>query len=169
MSRRLGGALLTVLVLAGVVVLRERTMSRHEPGVPGTTTQIVVGARTRNADAAATTTELATALMETCRLEVGAEPVGPVEQLAPGRYELLLEPALDEFDERQLHGCLEDGRMNHLQLDVRRMRRLPSGEQDLGQDRTTDQIRRGASSTRLTACSHPGGISCPPSSSRVPA
>lgn len=101
-------------------------MTRHEPGVPGTATEIVVSADTRHPNPAATTAELANALIETCRVEVTAEPAGPVEEMAPGRYRFVLEPALDEFDQRQIHGCLEDASVNYLQVDVRSLRHLTS-------------------------------------------
>ena len=101
-------------------------MTRHEPGVAGTASEIVVSAETRNPNPAATTAELTKALLDICRLEVTAEPAGPMVELAPGRYRFVLEPALDEFDERQLHGCLEDARQNHLQVDVRSLRRITS-------------------------------------------
>ena len=124
MSRNVAAAVAAMLVVIGVLVLRERTMSRHEPRVPGTATEIVVEAAT-NAGAAATT-EFTRALVGICRLEVDAELVSEPERVSDQhhRYRLVLAPALDEFDERQIHGCLEDARVNHLQLEVLTLRRL---------------------------------------------
>lgn len=126
MNRGVAGAVVAAALVAGVLVLRERTMTRHEPGVPGTATEVVVHAATRNAGPGVSTTELTRALMLTCRLEVEAEPVGNLERVAVDdhRYRLVLAPALDEFDERQLHGCLEDATMNYLQLEVLRLRQV---------------------------------------------
>ena len=126
MNRGVATAVAAVVIVVGVVVLRERTMTRHEPPVPGTATEVVVSAATRNAEPAATTTELTSALVLSCRLEVDAEPIGDLERLSTGdhRYRLVLGPALDEFDERQLHGCLEDARMNYIQLKVLRLARV---------------------------------------------
>ncbi|HEV2810574.1 MAG TPA: hypothetical protein VGV93_09300 [Acidimicrobiales bacterium] len=129
MSRSLGGMVAAVVVVVGVVLLREQTMTRHQPGVPGTATEVIVSAATRNAEPASTVTELTQALVSTCRLEVDAEPISELERLSSKdrRYRLVLAPALDEFDERQLHGCLEDARINHLQLKVTRLRAISSG------------------------------------------
>ncbi|MGI8758994.1 MAG: hypothetical protein ACR2K0_06770 [Acidimicrobiales bacterium] len=129
MNRSVAAAVAAVVVVAGVLVLRERAMTRHEPGVPGTATEVVVSAATRNAEPAATTTELTRALVLSCRLEVDAEPIGDLDRLPTEghRYRLVLAPALDEFDERQLHGCLEDARMNYLQLKVLRLGRVDPG------------------------------------------
>ena len=129
MSRSLGGMVAAVVVVVGVVLLREQTMTRHQPGVPGTATEVIVSAATRNAEPASTVTELTRALVSTCRLEVDAEPISELERLSSKdrRYRLVLAPALDEFDERQLHGCLEDARINHLQLKVTRLRAISSG------------------------------------------
>lgn len=125
MSRNVVAAVVAALMVIGVLVLRERTMTRHEPRVPGTATEIVVEAAT-NARAASTTTEFTRALIGICRLEVDAELVSEPERVSDQhhRYRLVLAPALDEFDERQIHGCLEDARVNHLQLEVLTLRRL---------------------------------------------
>lgn len=129
MSRNLAGMVAAIVVVVGVVLLREQTMTRHQPGVPGTATEVIVSAATRNNEPASTVTELTQALVSTCRLEVDAEPISELERLSSEdhRYRLVLAPALDEFDERQLHGCLEDARINHLQLKVTRLRAISSG------------------------------------------
>ena len=118
-----------LVVLVGVVLLREQTMTRHQPGVPGTATEVIVTAASRNNEPASTVTELTQALVSTCRLEVDAEPASDLERLSSEhhRYLLVLAPALDEFDQRQLHGCLEDARINHLQLKVTQLRAISSG------------------------------------------
>ncbi|MGI8759619.1 MAG: hypothetical protein ACR2K0_09980 [Acidimicrobiales bacterium] len=126
MSRRLAIGVSTVVLIIAVVVLREQTMTRHEPGVAGTATEVVVRATTRNAEPMATNAELTEALVSTCRLEVAAEPVSDLERVSAEdhRYRLVLAPALDEFDQRQLHGCLEDAGISHLQVKVVALRQL---------------------------------------------
>ena len=128
MSRSVAGMVAAVVVVVGVVLLREQTMTRHQPGVPGTATEVIVNAASRNNEPASTVAELTQALVSTCRLEVDAEPVSDLERLSSDhRYRLVLAPALDEFDQRQLHGCLEDARINHLQLKVTQLRAISSG------------------------------------------
>ena len=129
MSRSVAGMVAAVVVVVGVVLLREQTMTRHQPRVPGTATEVVVNAASRNNEPASTVAELTQALVSTCRLEVDAEPVSGLERLSSEhhRYRLVLAPALDEFDQRQLHGCLEDARINHLQLKVTQLRAISSG------------------------------------------
>jgi zona occludens toxin (predicted ATPase) len=126
MSRRLAVGVGIVVVIIGVVVLREQTMTRDEPGVAGTATEVVVRATTRNAEPTTTNAELTAALVSTCRVEVKAEPVSDLERVSAEdhRYRLVLAPALDEFDQRQLHGCLEDAAINHLQVKVVALRQL---------------------------------------------
>ena len=124
MNRGLTAAVAAVGVVVAIVVLRERTMTRHEPGVPGTATEVVISADTRNAVPSASTAELAGALFLTCRVEVEAEPLTDLQRQPgqPSRYRMVLAPELDEFDECQLHVCLEDARINHLQVEVERLR-----------------------------------------------
>lgn len=126
MSRRLAIGVGIVVVIIGVVVLREQTMTRDEPGVAGTATEVVVRATTRNAEPTTTNAELTAALVSTCRVEVKAEPVADLERVSAEdhRYRLVLAPALDEFDQRQLHGCLEDAAISHLQVKVVALRQL---------------------------------------------
>lgn len=126
MSSRVATAVSIVVVIIGVVVLREQTMTRHEPGVAGTATEVVVSATTRNAEPTTTNAELTAALVSICRVEVEAEPVSDLERVSAEdhRYRLVLAPALDEFDQRQLHGCLEDAAISHLQVKVVALRQL---------------------------------------------
>jgi hypothetical protein len=126
MSSRVATAVSIVVVIIGVVVLREQTMTRHEPGVAGTATEVVVSATTRNAEPTTTNAELTAALVSICRVEVEAEPVSDLERVPAEdhRYRLVLAPALDEFDQRQLHGCLEDAAISHLQVKVVALRQL---------------------------------------------
>lgn len=59
------------------------------------------------------------ALVDVCRLEVYADLI-TTDRLDADEFLLMLSP-LNDSDCRQLHGCLEDTRVQHLQLDVLRM------------------------------------------------
>ena len=56
--------------------------------------------------------------MLTCRLEVESDLAGPIERLGHGRYRAVLVPALDDSNQRQFRGCLEDWVIDHVRLDV---------------------------------------------------
>lgn len=117
------------LLAAGIVLLREETMSTHVEGRPGSRTAVVIVADTTNAERSSTERELAYALVVTCRLEVVAELTEDVlEEVRPHVYRFALTPALDESDEDQLVGCLEDMRIDHLQLEVVEIDHLSPGE-----------------------------------------
>lgn len=120
-------AVAVAAVVAGVLFLRAETMSTHTESPPGSRTEVVVEAATWNNPRSATQAELTHAVVLTCRLEVDAElrtsALRPVGQRA---YAFMLEPALDESDEKQLHGCLEDAMVDHVQLRVRHLANLPA-------------------------------------------
>lgn len=118
MARVLAGTAVAVALAAAVIVLRETTMSRHVSTPAGSTTEIVVRARTSHAQRQATEEELTTALVLTCRLHVDSGLVGGISRVGDHTYSFVVTPALDESDRRQLHGCLEDMRIDHLQLGV---------------------------------------------------
>ncbi len=113
--------------VAGVLVLRAETLSTHVDTPPGSRTEVVIDAATKNAEPSATVPELAEALVLTCRLQVAAELIDEeLREIEPSTFAFALTPALDESDRRQLIGCLEDARVDHLQADVVRLvDRLP--------------------------------------------
>ena len=120
--RRAAGLLLALgLVALTVVFLRQSTRTVHTPVPPGARTEVEVTAHVRQERPDARP-DLTRALLEVCRAEAdtGVVPPGLVT-VAPGRYRFALEPGLDRSSRRELHGCLEDARMPHLQLDVLRM------------------------------------------------
>jgi hypothetical protein len=121
MSRIAAGAALVVAVLVGIVLLRQETMSVHQPAPPGSSTRVVVTG-INNAPSRASVAARTRAQVALCRLEVHDETSEPVlRPLDEDTFEFGLRPALDESDRRQLHGCLEDALVDHLQLRVERM------------------------------------------------
>lgn len=109
-----------VLVLAlGVVVLRETTMSRSTPVDERLDLAVEVRAFVvREPPGAIESTTRA--LVDLCRLEVNADLV-TAARLAADEFRFVLSPTLNKSGRRQLHGCLEDARVQHLQLDVLHM------------------------------------------------
>ena len=112
----LGGIGLVVGV-AGVLALREATLSTHEPVVPGSTTEVRFEAASRHGERGQTLDEMVHALVLTCRLEVSSDLVGEVEALGEDRFAAVLSPALDETNRRQFRGCVEDWTVDQLQTD----------------------------------------------------
>lgn len=104
--------------LTGVLLLRAELMTVHEPPVPGSFTNVVVVAETR--EEPEVLPEMTRGLASTCRLLVNADVV---EQsflpFGDGVFAFSLTPGLDEFDVRELRGCLQDLRVQHLRVDVR--------------------------------------------------
>ena len=121
-------ALAVVGLLAAValiVVVREATMSRHVAADPSSRMDVVVAVRSDLDDV--DLAEHAAALFLTCQLEVDTDPVGPPQPVGDATFRFRIQPALDETDQRQLHGCLEDARIDHLQGSVVAMRRVAPG------------------------------------------
>lgn len=111
------GAVGLGLGVAGVLALREATLSTHEAVPPGSTTAVQFEAATRNGERGQTLDEMVTALVLTCRLEVSSDIVGEVEDLGGDRYRAVLRPALDQTNRRQFRGCVEDWTIDQLQTD----------------------------------------------------
>ena len=103
--------------IAGVLALREATLSTHQP-VSARETELVVSARSHGAEASQTLAEMVEAQLMTCRLEVSSDFTGPIEALGDGRFRAVLAPALDQTNRRQFRGCVEDFVTDHLQIDV---------------------------------------------------
>lgn len=120
-----------VLVVVGglaVVTMAEFTMSRERGIDPESRMAVTVEAQTRG-ETFFTRLEMTRALFLSCRLEVNATPVSEaMAVLGPESFRFVVRPALNESDRRQLHGCLEDSRIDQLQLDVRNMERIPLDE-----------------------------------------
>lgn len=119
---RSGLALVAVLAVlaAGIVLLRAATMTRHTPVDPRLELAAVVRADVVREPRTALA-PMTRALVDVCRLAVDAALVD-LGRLDRDEFRLVLRPTLDESDRRRLHGCLEDARIEHLQLDVLEMR-----------------------------------------------
>ena len=117
-------ALAVVVLVAVVLVVREQTMSRHDTD-PGSGTLEVVFELEEN-QATATRLQAAEALVRTCALEVGGSFVpGSLAAVDAGdRLRAQIAPMLDETDRAQLHGCLEDMWIDHVEADVVTLRRV---------------------------------------------
>lgn len=129
MTRVVGVVVLLGVVAFGVQRLALATMSRDVPTDPGSRTEVVV-----EADAVREPhyglLEMTRALFMACRLQVTVDLVEQAfERVSPSAFRFVVQPALNESDRRQLHGCLEDARLEHLQLDVLAMRQLPRTQQ----------------------------------------
>jgi hypothetical protein len=111
------GAVGLAIGVVGVLALREATLSTHEP-VSARQTRVVLTGKTKGGEEHQTLSEMVEAQLLTCRLEVESDLSGPVERIGDGRYRAVLVPALDDSNQRQFRGCLEDWSIDHLQLDV---------------------------------------------------
>ncbi len=111
---------LAVAVIA-VVLLRDATLSTHQEVDPDSRIELVLHVSTNSAEAGQTLDEMAEAQLLTCRLEVSSDPVSPLEDLGDGRFRVVLAPSMDETDQRQFRGCLEDWVIDHVRTDVERL------------------------------------------------
>ncbi len=124
MTRVAVGVVLVVAAGAGIWFLRAETMARNTPDEFGSALAVIVRAEVRREPESATL-EMARALVNTCRLQVDSTLVQPLfRQVDDDTFRFVLEPDLIESDRRQLRGCLQDARLQHLQLDVLDMRQL---------------------------------------------
>jgi hypothetical protein len=103
--------------VAGVLALREATLSTHDEAV-GRQVELIVSARTHGGEKGQTLAEMVEAQLLSCRLEVSSDFAGPIEPLGEGRFRAVMVPALDQTNRRQFRGCVEDFVTDHLQIDV---------------------------------------------------
>jgi hypothetical protein len=103
--------------LLAVSALREATLSTHQPVDPDSTVEVVVRARTHAGEEGQTLAEMVQAQTLMCRLEVTSDLIDQ-EGKGDGVFELLLTPAMDETNQRQFKGCLEDFAIDGVQIDV---------------------------------------------------
>lgn len=104
--------------IVGVLALREATLSTHEPVEDARETELVMSAQTKGGEENQTLAEMVEAQLLSCRLEVESDVAGPIERLGDGRFRAVLVPALDDTNQRQFRGCLEDWIIDHLKVDV---------------------------------------------------
>ena len=129
MRGRITRALVGLIGLAiGVLVvlsLREATLSTHGHTDPDSQVEIVLQAETHRPEPNQTLPEMVEALLLSCRLEVSSDVVGPIEAQGDGRFRAILQPALDETNEKQLKGCLEDWTIDAVRAHVVSVRPVP--------------------------------------------
>jgi hypothetical protein len=112
------GTLGLAVGVLGVLALREATLSTHGHVDADSRVEIVLDARSRHREFRQTLPEMVEALVLACRLEVSSDLVGPIRAEGDGRFRAVLQPALDETNEKQLRGCLEDWTLDSLRADV---------------------------------------------------
>jgi hypothetical protein len=117
---------IAVGVLA-VFGLREATLSTHQPVAPNSRMELIVSGKQRHPEATQTLAEQIEAQLLACRLEVNSDYVlteeneSEVERLPDGTFRTILQPALDQTNEKQFRGCLNDWLLDGVQLDVVRL------------------------------------------------
>lgn len=127
MKRLLAGLGVVAALVVAVVLLRDATMAVRETMPPGSRTEVVVEADVVREEVH-TAHDLTRALVLVCETDVRTEIAGEVEQLSPrsdGTYRFVFSPALSDSEQIRLRGCLQDATVDHLQLEVLRLRRLP--------------------------------------------
>jgi len=121
------GKILSRLVLGGVglgvglvlvSLLREATLSTHQAIDPDSTIEVIVRARSHNAEDNQTLDEMVEAQLLTCRLEVTSDMVGPLRTEGDGQFRALFAPSMDQTNRRQFKGCVEDFVIDGVQIDV---------------------------------------------------
>jgi hypothetical protein len=107
----------------GVLALRDATLSVHDEEIdPDSRFELIVHAESHGAEPFHEVTDLASAHIATCRLEVSTDITSDLEPVGDGRFRVELGPRLDETDKRQFRGCLEDWGIDHLRMDVEELR-----------------------------------------------
>ncbi|HMG44816.1 MAG TPA: hypothetical protein VK611_26005 [Acidimicrobiales bacterium] len=105
--------------VAGVLALREATLSTHEdPEELGEKMELVVHASSKGGEGGQSLDEMVEAQLLACRLEVTSDYTGPIEPLGDGRYRAVLTPSLDLTNRKQFRGCVEDWVIDHVRINV---------------------------------------------------
>lgn len=110
--------------VVAVVMLRDATLSTHQDVDAASRIELVMHVSTSGGEPGQTLEEMAEALVLMCRLEVSSDPVTPLEELGNGRFRMVLAPSMDDTDQRQFRGCLEDWVIDHVRSDVERLEPL---------------------------------------------
>jgi hypothetical protein len=122
-KRTLLGLLLAAGLAAGILALRAELMTVDVRQAEGSFTDVFVTAETR--EDPTLLREMTLSLVRTCRHLVNADIAAQsfVED-GVGRYAFRLRPGLDEFERREMRGCLQDTRVQHLLLEVHSIQTL---------------------------------------------
>lgn len=120
MRRVLGWVAGAVVLVAGLLLLRAELMTVDVPQPEGSYTDVVLAVEIR--EDPALREEMTRGLVSTCRLLVNADVVEDSFRTVEDEvYAFRLRPGLDEFERREMKGCLRDTRVQHLLADVRRI------------------------------------------------
>jgi hypothetical protein len=131
-TRAVVGLLVVAVGIVALLLLRGELMTVEVSQPEGSYTDVVVAASTVREDPALQE-EMTRGLVSACRLLVNADVVeDSFVQRSEGVFAFRLRPGLDEFDRRELEGCLRDLRVQHLLLDVRELRTVTPGRDDSG-------------------------------------
>lgn len=118
MKRAAAWVVAAAVALTGVLLLRAEIMTVDLELPEGSYTDVVLAAEVVREDPGVRT-EMVRGLVSTCRLLVNADVVEEsFRSVDPGVFAFRLRPGLDEFDERELRGCLSDLRVQHLRGEV---------------------------------------------------
>lgn len=128
MKRVIAGLAAAVLAGIGIWLLRSELMTVSIQQPEGSYTDVVLEVSIREDEAVRE--EMARGLISTCRLLVNADVVEDTfVTVDDGVVAFRLRPGLDEFDRRELRGCLSDTRVQHLLADVRTLETItPEGD-----------------------------------------
>ena len=142
MRRALGWLVVAALAVTGVLALRAELMTVEVEQPEGSWTEVVVATRVVREDPDVRA-EMTSGLVSTCRLLVNADVVEQSFQaVGDGVFTFRLHPGLDEFDRRELRGCLSDLRVQHLRVDVRRLETVTPADDGPDRDGTPGAGRR---------------------------
>ncbi|MDK3255775.1 hypothetical protein [Blastococcus capsensis] len=110
----------------GILFLRAELMTVDIPQPEGSYTDVVLAVSIREDEAVRE--EMTRGLVSTCRLLVNADVVeDSFAAVDEGVFAFRLRPGLDEFDRRELEGCLRDTKVQHLLADVRLLETITPG------------------------------------------
>jgi hypothetical protein len=130
LALRIVGAVFGITVLGvAVYFLRDETMSRHTVQDRDSRMEVIIRASLRGPEPGQSVDEYALAKVLSCRTEVAlADPVTELEPVdrAEGTFRFELQPGLDDADEKQFEGCMQDWSVDHLRIDVLTMTDLPA-------------------------------------------
>jgi hypothetical protein len=112
------GAVGIAVGTGAVLAMREATLSTHQPVGRDSEVVIELEADVNDPEGGRSTDDMVEALLTACRLEVDHSEVVDLANDGDGRYTAVLRPGLDQTNQRQLRGCLEDFSIDHLRVDV---------------------------------------------------
>lgn len=123
MRLRPAAVLLAVIGIAlgtgAVLALREATLSTHQPVGRDSEVVLELQASANDLEGGRTVDDAVEALLLECRLEVDRSELANEElHSVDGRYTAVFRPGLDQTNQRQLRGCIEDWSIEHLKVDV---------------------------------------------------